>query len=125
MNVGWLSGMNWCSSSAPEHSVGKVGRSTAVLCPMVLKTPPTSRLRGSQKSKSVVKAVERGIGEGDGERDGQESMERRSEAWLAATEGGWIKTAGAISSAKEHYSAFNQQHKFASNIISRRTFIVK
>lgn len=55
---------------------------------MVLKAPPTNRLRGSQKSKSVVRATERGIGDGDGDRDGQESRERRSEAWLAATEGG-------------------------------------
>ena len=67
-----------------------------MLFTILLKAPPTSKLRGSQKSKSVVKAVEWGIGGGDGERDGQESMERRSEAWLAATEGGWIKTAGAI-----------------------------
>ena len=36
------------------------------------------------------------MGDGEGERDGQELMERRSEAWEAVSEGGWMKTAGAI-----------------------------
>lgn len=36
-----------------------------------------------------------GPGEGDGDRDGQEMLAESSselEAWLAVTEGGWIKT---------------------------------
>lgn len=50
-------------------------------------------LRGSQqKSNSVSDFADVGAGDGDGERDGQELMERRSEAWLAVTEGGWMKT---------------------------------
>ena len=54
----------------------------------------TNRLRGSQKSKSVAERVvlDREIGDGEGERDGQELMERRSEAWLAVADGGWINT---------------------------------
>ena len=36
------------------------------------------------------------MGDGEGERDGQELMERRSEAWEAVSEGGWMNTAGAI-----------------------------
>ena len=48
--------------------------------------------RGSQKSNSVSDLADVGAGDGDGERDGQELMERRSEAWLAVTEGGWMKT---------------------------------
>ena len=40
-------------------------------------------------------------GEGEGESDGQESMERRSEAWQAITEGGWINTAGPTSVSQE------------------------
>ena len=51
----------------------------------------TSRLRGSQKSKSDSEVADRGIGEGEGESEGQEA-ERSSEAWLAVTEGGWMKT---------------------------------
>ena len=54
----------------------------------------TNRLRGSQTLKSVVEIVvlDREIGDGEGEREGQELMERRSEAWLAVTDGGWINT---------------------------------
>ena len=52
---------------------------------------PTSKLRGSQKSKSDSEAADREIGEGEGESEGQEA-ERRSEAWLAVTEGGWMNT---------------------------------
>lgn len=54
----------------------------------------TNKLRGSQKSKSVADMVvlDREIGDGEGEREGQELMERRSEAWLAVTDGGWINT---------------------------------
>jgi len=44
----------------------------------------------------VSEVTEHGTGEGEGERDGQESMERRSDDWLAVTECGWIKTAGEI-----------------------------
>ena len=78
---------NLCSSSSPEHRVDKAGKSPAAPVKLLLDAP-TRRLRGSQKSKSVVEAVGRGIGEGDGERDGQELMERRSEAWRAVTERG-------------------------------------
>ena len=49
-------------------------------------------LRGSQKSKSVSDLADVGAGDGEGESEGQELMERRSEAWLAVTEGGWMKT---------------------------------
>ena len=76
-------GRNLCSS--PEQKVGKADNSPAGEAKLLV---PTIKLRGSQKSKSVVEVVERGIGDGDGEREGQESMERRSEAWLAVTEGG-------------------------------------
>lgn len=34
------------------------------------------------------------MGEGEGESDGHESMDRRSDDWLAVTECGWMKTAG-------------------------------
>ena len=44
----------------------------------------------------MVDSAEGRIGDGEGERDGQELMERRSEAWEAVSEGGWMKTAGAI-----------------------------
>ena len=38
---------------------------------------------------SVSEVTERGMGEGEGDREGQEfEAERRSEAWLAVTEGG-------------------------------------
>ena len=79
--------MSLCSSSSPEQRVGKVGKSPAAPG-RVLVAVPTRRLRGSQKLKSVVDTIGCGIGEGEGERDGQDSMERRSEAWLAVTEGG-------------------------------------
>lgn len=54
----------------------------------------TSSLRGSQKSKSVseIEVAELGTGEGEGEREGQELMDRRSEVWLAVTEGRWMNT---------------------------------
>ena len=54
----------------------------------------TSRWRGSQKSKSAEELVllDRDTGDGEGESEGQELMERRSEAWLAVTDGGWINT---------------------------------
>ena len=67
--------------------MGKGGKSTAVVMLDTLEAP-TIRFRGSQKSKSVSDSTERGAGDGDGEREGQELMERRSEAWLAITEGG-------------------------------------
>ena len=83
--------INLCSSSSPEHRVGKVGKSTAVAMLFVFRVS-TNRFRGSQKSKSVSDMTECGTGEGEGERDGQELMERRSEAWLPISEGGWINT---------------------------------
>ena len=53
----------------------------------------TSKFRGSQKSKSVSDVTDRGIGDGEGESDGQETpAERRSDAWLAVTDGGCRKT---------------------------------
>lgn len=48
----------------------------------------TRRLRGSQKSNPISEVTDRGIGDGDGESDGHEIVERRSDAWLAVTEGG-------------------------------------
>ncbi len=76
-----------CSPLSPEHEVGKNGKSTVVVTWLVFWIS-TRRLRGSQKSKSVSEVTERGTGDGEGESEGQELMERRSEAWLAITEGG-------------------------------------
>ena len=53
----------------------------------------TLSLRGSQKSNSVQEEIEeRGRGEGEGDREGQAFADNKSDAWLAVTEGGWMKT---------------------------------
>ena len=79
--------INLCSSSSPEHNVGSGGKSTVVVTLPVFDAL-TIKFRGSQKSMSVSERTERGAGDGEGDREGQELMERRSEAWLAISEGG-------------------------------------
>ena len=76
-----------CSSSSPEQSVGKGGKSTATLLKLEF-GELLIRFRGSQKSYSMSEVAERGFGEGEGEREGQELIERRSEDLLAVTERG-------------------------------------
>lgn len=80
-----------CSSSSPEHRVGKGGNSRATLLKLEV-GESTSKLRGSQKSILVSEMADRGIGEGDGESEGQELIERRSDVKLVVTDGGWINT---------------------------------
>ena len=57
----------------------------------------------------------REIGEGEGEREGQELMERRSEAWLAVTDGGWINTTDTTESLEPRHT------NFASNSLKSTT----
>ena len=75
----------WLSLS--ECKVGRGGRSKCSTLELEI-GDLTRRLRGSQKSKSVSEATDCGIGDGEGEREGQDVVERRSDAWLAVTEGG-------------------------------------
>ena len=81
--------INLCSSSSPEHNVGSEGKSSGRLLELAF-GDSTVRVRGSQKSKCDSDVTERGIGEGDGERqrEGHALAERRSDAWVAVTEGG-------------------------------------
>lgn len=85
--------ITFCSSSSPTQRVGRVGRSTVERV-LTVTSPDEATVssRGSQKSNSVSEMDERGKGEGEGDKDGQALAERRSEAWLAVTEGGWMKT---------------------------------
>lgn len=83
----------------------------------------TYKFRGSQKSKSVAERVvlDREIGDGEGEREGQELMERRSEAWLAVAEGGWINTTDTTKLEPRH---FNFASDFLESTIINHTLIV-
>ena len=85
----------------------------------------TKRLRGSQKSKSVAEVVvlDRGIGDGEGEREGQEVMERRSEAWLAVTDGGWMNTTDTTQLLEPRH--FNFALNFPRIYHHRSTIVIK
>ena len=78
------------SSLCPSLSGYRVGRGERSKCSTLEleRGDLTNRLRGSQKSKSVSEVTDCGMGDGDGERDGHDVVERRSDAWLAVTEGG-------------------------------------
>jgi hypothetical protein len=89
-------------ASSSHVSVGRGGRSWGV----GTLTDSTVNWRGSQKSEpteltdSAVKAWEwarnsEGTGDGEGESEGQEVAERRSDVWLAVSDGGWMNTGGA------------------------------
>ena len=92
IKIGSLPKRSLCSSSSPEHRVGKGGKSRATLLKVEV-GESTNRLRGSQKSILLLsEMVDRGIGEGDGESEGQELIERRSDVKLVLTDGGWINT---------------------------------
>ena len=94
-----------CSSSSPEHKVGKGGKSMAIWLEFCVST---KRFRGSQKSISVVElmVLDCESGDGEGESEGQELMERGSEAWLAVTDGGWINTTDTTNSLDPRHFIF-------------------
>ncbi|KAL9033404.1 MAG: hypothetical protein Q9214_007531 [Letrouitia sp. 1 TL-2023] len=84
--------MSLCSASSQAPRMGKEGKSTTVLA-MCEAEGLTSKLRGSQKSKSdFSEMTEGGTGEGDGLSEGHEWIDTRSLDWLAATGGGCTKT---------------------------------
>ena len=83
--------INLCSSSSPGQRVGNGGKSTVVVAlPGLCESTRISR--GLQKLRLVLEGFDCCAGDGEGEREGQELMDRRSEAWLAITEGGWMNT---------------------------------
>ena len=84
-----------CSSSSPEHKVGKVGKS-GVTDELTGLSESTSKLRGSQKLNCVSEDTDCGTGDGEGESDGQALMDRRSEAWLTGADGGLINTISGV-----------------------------
>ena len=69
------------------YKVEKSGKSSCKAFELEL-GDSTTRLRGSQKSKSRSEVTDRGIGDGEGESEGHEVAERRSDVWLAVTDGG-------------------------------------